>query len=234
MSGSMADDGPDRAGLYVLGLLRGAERREFEAACARDPALAAEVAAWEERLLPLALAVPPVAPGPAVWAAIERATSPRAAAPARRNRLREIWDNLFVWRGIALAGAVAAALLLVLPRGAPGPAMVAVLSAKLGPVFTVAMKTNGALNIAPVGHAAPPAGKVWQLWAVGQGEAPVPIGFVQAGATRLPANDVPARLRRAHTLIAVTVEPPGGSPTGKPDMPIVFAGPLLPVAPTAS
>jgi anti-sigma-K factor RskA len=178
--------------------------------------------------------VPPVAPGPAVWAAIERATSPRAAAPARRNRLREIWDNLFVWRGIALAGAVAAALLLVLPRGAPGPAMVAVLSAKSGPVFTVAMKTNGALNIAPVGHAAPPAGKVWQLWAVGQGEAPVPIGFVQAGATRLPANDVPARLRRAHTLIAVTVEPPGGSPTGKPDMPIVFAGPLLPVAPTAS
>ena len=234
MSGSMADDGPDRAGLYVLGLLRGAERREFEAACARDPALAAEVAAWEERLLPLALAVPPVAPGPAVWAAIERATSPRAAAPARRNRLREIWDNLFVWRGIALAGAVAAALLALLPRGTTGPAMVAVLSTKAGPVFTVAMRTNGALNIAPVGHAAPPAGKVWQLWAVGQGEAPVPIGFVQAGATRLPANDVPARLRRAHTLIAVTVEPPGGSPTGKPDMPIVFAGPLLPVAPTAS
>lgn len=230
---------PDRAGLYVLGLLRGEERHEFEADFARDPVLASEVAAWEERFLPLSLAIPAVLPSESVWREIERIIAPRdAAAPMQAAPFRRrtsswrtrFWDNVGMWRGIgAIAVAAAVVFAVFRPTPVPAPHMVAVLANKAGPVFTVAMRSDGGVNIAPVGHSAPPAGKVWQLWAVAGGEKPVAIGFVKPGQTTLPANDVPASMRKAKILIAVTVEPPGGSPTGQPDTPIVFSGPLLPI-----
>lgn len=223
---------PDRAGEYVLGVLRGEERHRFEADMARDPALAAEVAAWEARLLPLALAIPASEPPESVWRSIEQRVAPPAvaaprAAPSWHDRL---WNSVNIWRGIAAAAAAAAIILAVLHRQpAAPPHLVAVLAGTAGPVFTVALRENGAMSISPVTGTAPPAGRVWQLWAVAGGEKPVPIGFVNPGQTTLPANDLPQALRRAKVLLAVTVEPPGGSPSGQPDTPIVFSGPLLPI-----
>lgn len=231
---------PDRAGLYVLGLLRGQERRDFEADMAADPVLAAEVAAWEQKFLPLSLAVPQIQPDAGVWRAIEESIAVPEPFVAKRRRnhsmLRDwLWDNLPVWRGIGAIGVAAAvALAVLLPRPQPSPSMVAVLSTKSGPVFTVALRANGALDIAAVKHAPPPEGKVWQLWAVGKDQKPISIGFVTPGSTQLQPRDLPQPLRKPDTLIAVTAEPPGGSPTGQPDMPIMFAGPLVPVPHTAS
>lgn len=226
---------PDRAGLYVLGLLRGQERRDFEADLAVDPVLAGEVSAWENRLLPLALSVPPVEPPAQIWQEIERILAPRGAPVAsvrsRRSNWRErFWNNVVVWRGIGGVAIAAAVLFAVLPQEqATTPHMIAVLAGKAGPVFTVAVRSNGAMSIAPVGHIKPPPGKVWQLWAVAGGEKPVAVGFVQARASVLPAGQIPSGLRKPQILMAVTVEPPGGSPTGQPDTPIVFSGPILPI-----
>lgn len=225
---------PDRAGLYVLGLLRGEERREFEAEMAVDPLLAFEVAAWEERLLPLALSVEPVQPGEGVWGTIERAVAPRparaaSAAPAVSGLRAWLWDNLVVWRAVGAMGVAAAIILAVLPRTAPTTSMIAVLSTASGPVFTVSMRPDGRMDISSVGHMAPPPGKVWQLWAVMKGHKPMSLGIMHRGNMVLPAGDMPAHMRKARPMIAATVEPPGGSPTGRPDMPIVFSGQLLPV-----
>lgn len=221
---------PDRAGEYVLGVLRGEDRGRFEAEMARDPALAAEVAAWEERLLPLALAVPATDPPAHLWAGIERQIAHRKVPGAPSPWRTRFWDNLAIWRGIGAIAIAAAILLAILrPHPAAPPQLVAVLAGQTGPLFTVALRENGAMTIAPVGNAAPPEGRVWQLWAVASGAKPVPIGFVKPGTTALPANDLPPALRRAHVLLAVTVEPPGGSPTGQPDTPIVLSGPLLPI-----
>ena len=58
-------DEPDRdllAAEYVLGSLEGDERREAERLLAGDPAFARSVAAWQQRLTPLAAHVAPVAP----------------------------------------------------------------------------------------------------------------------------------------------------------------------------
>ena len=52
-----ADGGKLLAGEYVLGLLSIAERREVERRLSQEPALASEVAFWEERLTGLADAV---------------------------------------------------------------------------------------------------------------------------------------------------------------------------------
>lgn len=231
---------PDRAGEYVLGVMRGEERRAFEEEMARDPALAAEVAAWERRLLPLALAVPPAAPPAPAWDHIASAIGfPASAALARPSHGMRLWRSLTLWRGFAVIAAAAALALAVLrPHPVPGPDLVAVLqpSALAPPVppgvspaaFAVAVHPDGAIGVTPVSTRRPPEGRVWQLWAIAPGKKPVPIGLLRASRpTRLGPGDVPATLRHADIQIAVSVEPPGGSPTGQPTGPVVFAGPLL-------
>ena len=81
------DDRSVAAGEYVLGTLSDAERREVEQALAPDAALQAEVYAWQDRLLPLAVRVAPAAAARAVWAQLESRLGPQgAAATAPRPR----------------------------------------------------------------------------------------------------------------------------------------------------
>lgn len=64
---------------YVLGGLRAGARRRFMQLMREDAALRRAVAEWEERLLPLALALPPEAPPPRVWQAVRaRIATPHA------------------------------------------------------------------------------------------------------------------------------------------------------------
>ena len=61
------------ASAYVAGTLRGPARRRFEGLLAAHPALRAAVQRWEDRLMPLTLSLPPVAPSPALWPRIQQA-----------------------------------------------------------------------------------------------------------------------------------------------------------------
>jgi anti-sigma-K factor RskA len=95
-------DGDVPAAEYVLGVLGAAERREVERRMAREPALAAEVAFWEERLSPLADAVEPALPPPDVWSRIDSAVTAETAGgvvPARPP----VWQSLAFWRGLTAA-----------------------------------------------------------------------------------------------------------------------------------
>ena len=76
-----ADDDNLIAAEYVLGVLGVAERREVERRLAQEPALASEVAFWEERLTGLADAVAPVSPPQATWSRIETAIGAASRPP---------------------------------------------------------------------------------------------------------------------------------------------------------
>src|SRR5260370_35750378 len=86
-----ANDGNLIAAEYVLGVLGAAERREVERRLAQEPALASEVAFWEERLAGLTDAVAPVAPPQAAWSRIETAIAPAPSPPS-------VWQSLTFWR----------------------------------------------------------------------------------------------------------------------------------------
>ena len=76
-----------------------------------------------------------------------------------------------------------------------------------------------------------PPGKAYELWIIdAKLGAPRSLGVVGEGprAANLSGYD-PAVVERA--TYAVTVEPPGGSPDGKPSGPPVFVGKLIPVGP---
>jgi anti-sigma-K factor RskA len=70
--------------------------------------------------------------------------------------------------------------------------------------------------------------RVLELWSVPPQGNPRSLGLISAnGATVLKRERLPATLLGGGTAaLAVSVEPPGGSPTGVPTGPVVFAGKL--------
>ncbi|HEV7369421.1 anti-sigma factor [Arenibaculum sp.] len=231
----MTDDpGPDedlRAAEYVLGTLRGAERRRFEAELRSNPVLGEQVAAWQERLSGLAGTVRPVAPPPDLWSRIEREVE-----PARRpGLLVRLWNDVLLWR-IAAVSAMAATVLAVAvalqpvpqPVSRAGPALVAVLQEGTEPAFAIRIPEDERATVTPVGERTVPPGRSYELWAVpGQG-TPVSLGLVAGSeVTLLPLDRMPADLLRPGVTLAVSLEPSGGSPSGGPTGPVLFAGTLV-------
>ncbi|MDF2599708.1 MAG: hypothetical protein K0Q54_2531 [Methylobacterium brachiatum] len=229
MSGGLDDPASDpdlRAAEYVLGTLDPGERAEMARAITTDAGAAARVRAWERRLSPLLSAIPPVAPPPRVRAALLRALGARSAgAPDPLAHLRR---QVRRWR-IATAGTglLAAGLALFVAIGSrPEPEGGRYLAVVQGggalPALIVRVDTRtGTAQVRPVGAEAP-AGRSLQLWYVGA-EGPKPLGLVGADASRvsLPQGASP------DGVLAVSVEPPGGSPSGQPTGPVVYTGKLI-------
>jgi anti-sigma-K factor RskA len=70
-----------------------------------------------------------------------------------------------------------------------------------------------------------PAGRALQLWMLPDGRAPVSMGLVPAsGIERLALQDRVGVALQNIPALAVSVEPPGGSPTGAPTGPVVYTG----------
>ncbi len=228
-----APDDPDlRAAEYVLGTLSAAEREAYRRDRAASPALQAAERAWEARLAPLAGAVPEVAAPPGAWegiaARVARETS-RPAAP-----VVDLRPALRRWRRAALAaGSLAAglAVFIAVERLAPAPETAQYLAVvnRGGelPALVVRVDTRaGTVQVRPLAAEAP-RDRSLELWVVPAAGAPRSLGLVrnEAGARfPLPAGDK-ALLEGAS--LAVTVEPPGGSPSGAPTGPVVYSGRLV-------
>ena len=71
-----------------------------------------------------------------------------------------------------------------------------------------------------------PSDRDFELWAIAPGAAHAqPLGIVPASG-RLALGVLPEAVRDGATL-AISIEPRGGSPTGRPTGPVVFAGTLI-------
>ena len=230
-------DPADVAGEYVLGTLAGPERRAVEQRLPSDAALRAAVDAWELRLLPLTALAPPLDPPPALWQRIERDLSQAGPAPAtapqsapQPMRWPGWWTNLALWRGLA-AGGLAAALLLAVrpdlaPLGGATPQYVVVLVAPGGqaPGWVVQVTSPRDLSLTPLAKTSTPDDKALQFWTKADNWAgPVSLGLVRPGEPlRLRLDNLPAL--QPNQLFEITLEPPSGSPTGRPTGPIQFIG----------
>lgn len=214
---------------YVAGTLRGPARRRFEVLLAAHPALQAAVRAWQARLMPLTGAVRPEAPPARVWTAIEARLWP-AAAPL------PWWRRLGVWRaasGVASVAALTLAVLLSNPAPVLAPVVVVLQSTgaegSMGASFVASVSGDGrALVTRPLQPVTLQVDRVLELWSVPPQGTPRSLGLIRADGTTVLARDrLPATLLKGGTeALAVSVEPPGGSPTGVPTGPVVYAGKL--------
>jgi len=205
----------------------------------REPELDATIRAWEARLSPLAEATPPIAPPGDFLPAIEARIRATAAPPAS-DGVAALQKRLSRWRAAAVgATGIAAALAIGFvareaTRAVAPKEFVAILQKSAdSPAFVASINLDTReLTVRPL--AAPPqAGKSYELWIIEPKlGAPRSLGVIDAASVtrgaRLAGYD---RAIVQDATYAVTVEPEGGSPDGKPSGPPVFVGKLVPVEP---
>jgi anti-sigma-K factor RskA len=212
---------------YILGTMPDRSRRRFERLMAADPGLTRMVAAWADRFSPLDDATPAEEPPARVWHAVERriAGSPSASASWRR------WfDSLALWRGLAFAGSLATAALAlylgVFPRPVP-PSVVAVLAGHGGEPGWVAVTgpKTGEVSFSAVAPPAEDKPHAFELWGIAGGP-PRSLGLLpQHAGDVVILRD--AQLPLPGGVLAVSFEPPGGSPSGSPTGPVLYQGKVL-------
>lgn len=246
MTPPLSEDAKASAGEYVLGTLVGDERRQFEALLATDPALQAEVYAWQDKLLTLALRVGPVEPDPQAWTAIERGLggpgtvsrpvlTAAANPPARPTEAANdpFWQRLGFWRalsGVSIAASVVLASLLVwrgpaAPDGDPARYLTLLEAPDRSTGWLVEVTAGRQLRLVPVkpGQSLP-AGKALQFWTKLDGAAgPTSLGLIRPGeVTEVALDRLPGVAEKQ--LFELTLEPETGSPIGKPTGPILYVG----------
>jgi len=225
---------------YALGTLDPGERAVMAARRLREPDLDEAIRAWEARLAPLAEAAGPIEPPRDLLPAIEariRGAPPEEPASATLAGLRR---SVTRWRAAAIAASIVAGVLAVgfiareTAREAAPHEYVAVLQKDAAsPAFAITVDLDKReFTVRPIAAAAPP-GKAYELWLIDPKiGAPRSLGVIAADSATRGANL--AQYDRAvveDATYAVTVEPPGGSPDGKPSGPPVFVGKLIPVGP---
>ena len=221
---------------HALGVLSAAERAAAELRMASDPAFAADVEAWRERLAPLIDDIAAVAPSPGHWARVARALPANDDHALRRSVRR--------WRGVAggamalATASVAAAIILaaqpaqviVREAPAPGPLLNASLApqANAQPLFVAAYDParQALLVTSLVPPGADPA-HVHQLWLIPADGKPRSLGMVEPGASKaMPMAKDMAPMFAEGAALAVSVEPPGGSKQEGPSGPVAAIGRL--------
>ena len=202
---------------YVLGTLRGGARRRFERLCGVSAAARVRVHRWEDDLGILSARLAPVRPAAHVWAGIGRRLFGAQPAPARRSAK------------LALAAALVGLALLVGLFVREQQRTHLETLAVLGPDAAHAQwrierpHELTSLTIRTVGPVAPGAGRAYELWALPTGGKPVSLGVLPVGGTLERALSGAQRTALAASdKLAVSLEPPGGSPTGAPTGPIVI------------
>ena len=200
------DDDDALAAEYVLGTLP--DRDPVDRRVTTDPAFASLVRDWEQRLSHLNDEFAE-APAPNLLPAIE-------ARLFGRSRRRWTWMGLG-----GLAAASLATFLIVAPLRedalitrleSEGQALV---------VETTFTPSSGAVRLVRVAGPVAPVGQSYEGWIIRPGDAPVSLGVLADAPLQVQATDVPEG-----TVIAITLEPEGGSPTGGPTGPVILNAPL--------
>ncbi|MEO0424091.1 MAG: anti-sigma factor [Pseudomonadota bacterium] len=230
------------AARYALGTMRGRARQRFERLMRERADVMAQVVDWERRLEALD---PPAGETPApparVWHRIVdrlgHAPNDELASRRQRQRPKPARPSAFT----ALAAGIAALLLVsgtwfvaqqvqppseVLERA---PAYVSVIANADGAdVWLVQVYDDPAQLRVRVNSAPTPLDdRVYELWMLPDDGVPVSLGLLPTfGALRTQVSAVALDALARSANLAVSTEPPGGSPTGQPTGDVVFVAPL--------
>ncbi|MBB3455528.1 anti-sigma-K factor RskA [Rhizobium sp. BK313] len=215
------------AGEYVLGVLSLEDRQKVERRMRSDRQFAAIVSRWEQNLSGFNDDYDTVTPAASVFPKIERRIFGEAASGAN------LWNSLLLWRSVAFGSLFLAAGVLVftitnnnVSRPSPGKQLTASLSGQNSAINLLADydAASGRLRVTPVA-AGQPQEKSLELWLIRGSDPAEALGVLPQtgeGEIVLP-QEVHGKLTEG-AIIAVSVEPFGGSPTGKPTGDVIASG----------
>lgn len=233
---------PDRddgalAAEYVMGLLDAEARADAERRIAADADFARQVETWRARFSELDDTAEEIAPAGDLWQRIDGSLSkqaPVAQTPAV-GVIGRFWKSLAALRIATLGSSLAAIVLAVVAVAAlqhaqqvaaRKPIYVAILiddaTRQAGAVVNAF--ADGRVEMIPLVEMNVPDGRALQVWTLWNKEiGPRSVGLLsRAKATQLDLEKLPGTT--ADQLFEITLEPAGGSPTGRPTGPILYKG----------
>ena len=206
---------------YAIGLMPPTARKRFEHLLQDDAPLRAELARWNTHLSQL---TEPLLEQPVpdhVWQAIVARIEPQTLhVPARRP----------FWSWVRLS-ALACSLLIALTVGLlynrdSVQYKATLLSGTAQPGLSIEAHSDY-LAVRPLELAAVDGGRSLELWAIPVEGKPVSLGLIpRDGDGRIVLSQSQQQLIRIPVVLAVSLEPQGGSPTGQPTGPVLYQGPL--------
>ncbi|WP_324708324.1 anti-sigma factor [Pseudomonas fragi] len=206
---------------YAIGLMPPTARKRFEHLLQDDAPLRAELARWNTHLSQL---TEPLVEQPVpdhVWQAIVARIEPQTLhVPARRP----------FWSWVRLS-ALACSLLIALTVGLlynrdSVQYKATLLSGTAQPGLSIEAHSDY-LKVRPLELAAVDGGRSLELWAIPVEGKPVSLGLIpRDGDGRIVLSQSQQQLIRIPVVLAVSLEPQGGSPTGQPTGPVLYQGPL--------
>lgn len=218
----LPQDHQDLAAELALGLLEGEERAEALRLHLADPAFAAEVEAWRDRLSPLLDTIPAQSPPAWLWNAIDARVGKGDAATASRSAR--------MWRRSAIAsGALAACLALFAVLRppvvqSPYPFAVSQLADVQGKA-TMAVRYDPAtatLRLEPKGLGN--GQKSPELWIIPDDGVPRSLGIVGGQRNDLTINPDLRPFFKTGAILAITLEDPATAPHKAPTATPILTG----------
>jgi anti-sigma-K factor RskA len=228
------DEDQALAGELALRVLSPEDEAAARAREANDPAFAAHVEAWNERLGGLVEGIVSVEPSPWVWPRVEAGLTPAAA----NDNSVVFWRRWAIGSTGLLAASVAAVVMLLaqpapvpIAPAAPAPAVIRVATLTLesgAAAMTLAYDaTTGELYLAPTNEMAGDT-RVPHLWLVMPEGGVQLVGAIDGSTTSRHSLGQALFGPAGHAnAVAVSMEAPGHTPApDKPDGPVVAQGAL--------
>lgn len=209
-------------GEYLVGTLRGPARRRFERALREEPRVAARLRHWQD-MAPRYSMKAQARPPRRVWSRLEKELG-LADYRIPWHRRRDFWASV---AALAASVVLVIAFVIQIEEPARGLVEIAQLSAKDQPVRVSAQRSTDGATLALRATRAMVAGtnQSYELWLIpAEGGDPISLGVLGALDARLVIAESQRQRLRAGATLAVSVEPTGGSPTGKPTGPVILTG----------
>ncbi len=224
------------AGEYVLGTLSAAERRAVAERREREAELDVAIRAWEARLAPMIDTLSPVAPPPNLYSKVRAQIGLSSHVVSLKAREQSLVRSARRWRNMA-AGMTALAASLAgvlswrvsLERDVPTQYTAVLQSGSDKPAFLLTVDTETHKLVVSAINAPKQEAKTYEVWLVSDKmPAPKSLGVMDEGDMHvMPMKDGDETSMFMNATYAVSLEPAGGSPTGKPSGPVLYTGKLF-------
>lgn len=223
------------AGEYVLGSMSNRARRRFVRLMEERRYLREAVEAWERRFYPLFGQLEPVQPHHRVWLGIRDEIRSQQKQGRMSTKIENLWHKLMIWRSWAVIATLLCAVLVgydsmtrpEIPSGMPS--YVAVLEGDSRTpmlVATAIQQPSMHMVVKVMDESIIYPDKDLEIWCLLKGSDRMwSMGVIRRGGeTVLPLNQAEWDRVNESTSLAISAEPMGGSPTGRPTGPIMFSG----------